>query len=66
MKYLFEALPMLSSTRFWAIVVMALAVWLHAEELIPFELMTFLEMIFGGHVGLRTIDRTAELLSKRR
>lgn len=50
----------LESTRFWAIVAFALAMWLNDLSLISENLFGFIATVCGGHIGIRTIDRFGE------
>lgn len=50
----------LLSTRFWAVVIIALSFQLSDMGLISDRLFEFLSMIAGGHIGIRTIDRFGE------
>ena len=58
--------PFLRSTRFWAVVIFALAIWLGDAGVMPAELVAFLQTVTGGHVGLRTIDRFGETVGKKK
>lgn len=60
MKTLFEKLPFLGSTRFWAIVMVGISMWLHDANLISRNLSDFVFIVCSGHIGIRTIDRFAE------
>jgi len=57
--------PFLKSTRFWAVVIMALAIWGGSLGWLPADLVTFVEMVTAGHVGLRTVDRFSEPPKKK-
>lgn len=48
------------STRFWALVVGAIVLYLQTKGIIGKEEVILLETILGGFVGIRTIDRFAE------
>lgn len=55
-----EHLKFLTSTRFWAVVIIALSFQLSDMGLISDRLFEFLSMIAGGHIGIRTVDRFGE------
>lgn len=61
-----EKFPFLKSTRFWAIVVMSLAIWLGSYGWMPVELVEFIKLVTAGHVGIRTVDRFAENVGKKK
>jgi len=62
MDKLLKLFPFLGSTRFWAIVVLALAMLLKSWNLLPAELMDFLMVVCGSHVGIRSLDRAMEYM----
>ena len=60
MKYLFEALPMLRSPRFWAIVACAAVVIAYGQALIDEYTLVALLSLFGAPAVVKTIDRHGE------
>lgn len=58
-------LKFLESTRFWAVIVIALAMLLKDYSIISPELFNFLATIAGGHIGIRTIDRGTEKIGSK-
>jgi len=60
-----DKLPFLASTRFWAIIVMALAIWGGALGWLPADLVSFVELVTAGHIGIRTTDRAFENFKKK-
>ena len=61
-----EKLPFLGSTRFYALVLMGLAIWGGALGWLPVELVDFVTLVAGGHVGLRSLDRFGENVGKKK
>jgi len=57
-------LGFLSSNRFWAMLVGAVALYLQQKGFIGEEEMVLIGTLSAGFIGIRTIDRTAELLKK--
>jgi len=62
MEKLLKLFPFLGSTRFWAVVLIALSILLSSYGLIPDELKNFVLTIAGGHIGIRSWDRGMESL----
>lgn len=62
---LLETFPFLKSTRFWAVVAIAVSMQLGALGLLTREVVEFIYVIAGGHIGLRTIDKVSENLGKK-
>lgn len=60
-----DKLKFLESTRFWAVVVIALAMLLKDYSLISQELFNFVATVAGGHIGIRTIDRGTEKIGSK-
>lgn len=60
-----ESLQFLKSTRFWAMIFAAVVQYLQAENIVSPELATLLTTIFGGFVGVRTIDRFGEKVGEK-
>lgn len=58
-------LKFLESTRFWAVVVIAVAMLLKDYSLISAELFNFIATVAGGHIGIRTLDRGAEKIGSK-
>ena len=56
----------LKSNRFWALVLLAVSFYLdkYGFTLDSHGVAVLLEMVAGGHVGLRTVDRFAEKFSR--
>lgn len=50
----------LKSTRFWALVVGALCLYLYTKGWIGQPEVVLIETILGGFVGIRTVDRFGE------
>lgn len=50
----------LKSNRFWALVVLAVVMYLNSLEIIPANLAQSFMILLGGHIGIRTIDRGTE------
>lgn len=50
----------IKSTRFWAVVIGAVAVYFHQEGIITEPLMQLILTICGGHVTIRTVDKFNE------
>ena len=57
--------PFLLSTRFHALVLIGLAIWLGSLGWIPEELVAFIKLIGGGHIGIRSWDRASEYLGDK-
>lgn len=55
-----EKLAFLSSTRFWALVIGALSVYLQTIGVIGEPEMQLIATLSAGFIGIRTIDRAAE------
>lgn len=62
---MFKYLPFLKSTRFYAAVLMALAIWFGNYGWLPVELVEFIKLVTGTHIGLRSLDRFSEKLGKK-
>jgi len=56
-------LDFLSSRRFWALVGIAVLGVLKTENIVSADIVNALVVILGGCIGIRTHDRTAELLA---
>lgn len=52
----------LTSTRFWAMAIGTIVVYLKAKGFIGEEEMILVVTITGGFVSIRTIDRTSEII----
>jgi len=57
-------LAFLKSNRFWALILLALVIVLKEYSWISLELASALEVVFGGFIGIRTIDRGVEYIGK--
>lgn len=66
MDTLLKAFPFLGSNRFWAAVLMGLAIWFGGYGWIPVELVDFVKLVTGAHIGIRTIDRFSENVGKKK
>lgn len=55
-----KQLLFLTSTRFWSVVLIALATWLVKDGYITESLGTFLQTIAGGYTIIRTVDKSAD------
>ena len=55
----------LSSTRFWALVLIAIVGVLEKEGIIPFDIAGGLITILGGFTTIRTIDRFSETVGTK-
>ena len=57
-----DKFPFLTSTRFWAVVLIAIAGYLQSAGFTwdPNALGTALKIVAGGHIGIRTLDRASE------
>lgn len=64
MKTLLKIFPFIASTRFWAIVIVGLAMLLNSKGFIPEELYYFIWTVCSGHVGIRSLDRAFEQFAK--
>ena len=53
------------STRFWALVILALVGILESYSLMPGSIADALMLVLGGHVGIRTLDGVASKLGKK-
>lgn len=62
-----NVLEVLQSSRFWSVVIIAFASYLKAAGLTwdPVAFATALEIVAGGHVAIRSWDRTAEFMGKK-
>jgi len=60
-----DKLEFLTSNRFWALVLLGLSIWFHSIGWIPVELASFIEVICGGHIGIKTLDRFSEKFGKK-
>jgi hypothetical protein len=54
----------LKSRRFWCLVLIAIVNVLKSEMIIPPEIAQGLIIILSGFIGIRTIDKALENLSK--
>lgn len=52
----------LKSSRFQALVALAIVFLLGQYGILPDEIVTAFATILGGHIGIRTIDRATEKL----
>ena len=59
-------LKFLTSNRFHALLLMGLAIWAHSLGWIPAELMAFLELVLGGHIVVRSVDKLGESIGKKK
>jgi len=59
-----EKLAFLKSRRFWALVLIAIVKVLDTEGIIPGTIASGIIMVLSGFVGIRTIDRFSEKVSK--
>ena len=50
-------LEFLTSTRFWALVIIAVVGVLQHEGIISLDIMNALDVILWGYVGVRTADK---------
>jgi len=57
-------LNFLKSRRFWSLVVIAVLGVLQTEGILPDEIVKALVIILSGFIGIRTIDRFSESVSK--
>lgn len=55
-----KSLEFLTSTRFWAMVVGALALYLKTKGIFGDPEMVLITTIMGGFIVVRTVDRAAE------
>lgn len=55
----------LSSNRFWVMVIGAFAIYAQTKGWIGTPEMALITTLSGGFVGVRTIDRTVDKLSKK-
>jgi len=58
-----DKLAFLQSTRFWAMLLLAGFQVLSNEGVISAGILEGIQMLLGGFIGVRTLDRTAEYLS---
>ena len=54
-KFLF-----ITSTRFWALVILSVCVALNAYGVLPTETLTALITLLGGFITVRTLDRFSD------
>ena len=59
-----EKLLFLTSTRFWALILIAIVKVLEGQMIISPDLANALYLIFAGFIGVRTVDRSAEKIGK--
>lgn len=55
----------ITSPRFWALVLGAIAYWLVTDKVISAALGMAIETVAGGFIGIRTIDRFSEKLGAK-
>lgn len=55
-----EKFEFLKSTRFWALVVGSVVLYLQTKGLLGQPEMVLIETILGGFIGIRTVDRFGE------
>jgi len=55
-----EKLEFLKSTRFWALVIGAVTLYLQGKGIIGESELTLIGTIVAGFIGVRTIDRFGE------
>lgn len=55
----------LTSTRFWALVLIAIIGVLEAEGTLSAEIAVALVTILGGFVGIKTVDRFSEKVGNK-
>ena len=60
MEKLLKYLPFLRSTRFWTVVVIALAMLLNEHKILSDDITGFILTIGFSHIGIRTIDKATE------
>jgi len=63
---LLSLFPFLGSNRFWAMVLMGLAIWGGSLGWLPQDLVDFVMLVAGGHVGIKSLDRFSEQLGKKK
>lgn len=59
------SLDFLKSNRFWALVIGAFVIYLKTKGYIGEAEMILIETILGGHIAIRTIDRSVDNLGSR-
>lgn len=57
-------LTFLKSNRFWALILLVIVMVLGEYGWISTELSSSLEVLFGGFIGIRTVDRVSEYVGK--
>ena len=55
-----EKLDFLKSTRFWALVIGAVTLYLQSKGIIGESELTLIGTIVAGFIGVRTVDRFGE------
>ena len=55
-----EKLEFLKSTRFWALVIGAVTLYLQSKGIIGESELTLIGTIVAGFIGVRTVDRFGE------
>jgi len=55
----------MQSTRFWALLALALAIYLNDQNLISDNLASFIFTVGAGHIGIRTVDRFGEKIGEQ-
>lgn len=66
MDNLFNRFPFLSSTRFWAFVLIGVSIAFNDLGYVSDTLLGFIITVCGGHVGVRTIDRFGENFNNKK
>lgn len=57
-------MQILKSKRFQALIVLALIGFFEAQGWVPSDIAVAFYTILGGHIGIRTIDRIGDKISK--
>ena len=58
-----EKFAFLTSTRFWAMIIGAVSLYLANKGIIGQAETTLIVTILGGFIGVKTLDRTVDTLS---
>jgi len=59
-----EKFEFLLSTRFWAMIIGAVVLYLQSKGLIGKEEMVLVETIMAGFISVRTVDRLGEKIGE--
>ncbi len=54
-----------TSTRFWALVVGAVVLYLQSKQIIGTPEMVLINTIMAGFIGIKTVDRTVDKISDK-